>query len=72
MNLNKYSICVRIINCDNIITHIPSKRINNSPTDAVNAAPQLMFTVRAYKVLALTVLTADDVAKKVGSSLVAK
>lgn len=66
----QYWYCVRIIKCKH--NHIPRKIINNSPTDAVNAAPQLMFTVKAYKVLALTVLIADDVAKKVGSSLVAK
>jgi hypothetical protein len=46
--------------------------ISNSPNEALRALPQLMLTVKASKVLAFTVFTSDDVAKKVGSSLVAK
>ena len=47
--------------------HIPSKKISKIPSDAVKALPQLMLTVRAYKVLTLTVFTTEEVAKNVGS-----
>lgn len=47
--------------------HMLIKTINKSPNEALSALPQLMFTVKAYRVLALTVLTSEDVAKKVGS-----
>ena len=58
-----------LISCQD---HIPSNITSSSPTDAVNAALQLMLTVKAYKVLTLIVFTVEDVAKNVGSSLVAK
>ena len=48
-------------------SHMLIKIINKSPSEALSALPQLMFTVKASNVLAFTVFTSEDVAKKVGS-----
>lgn len=52
--------------------HMLNNNTNKIAIEPVKALPQFIFTVKAYNVFAFIVLTAEDVAKNVGSSLVAK